>query len=88
MKLGLTWEKLAMATEGKLSSSNPHENFDNFITNSRLTAQGSAFWALKGKTHDGHKFQGNDKGDFFRKRKNLRQRGKLKQPVRTPVFTA
>ena len=56
MKLNLTLAKLASIVGGTLQAEHEQEKINNFVTDSRVISQGDAFWALKGATHDGHKF--------------------------------
>lgn len=56
MKLNLTLAKLASIVGGTLQAGHEQEKINNFVTDSRVISQGDAFWALKGATHDGHKF--------------------------------
>ena len=56
MKLNISLQKLASITGGTLHASDPTRLIQSFLTDSRVISAGDAFWALKGQTHDGHKF--------------------------------
>ena len=59
MKLNLTLSKLASITGGTLRAADPRAPFQSFVTDSRVLAKGDAFWALKGRNHDAHRFIGD-----------------------------
>lgn len=59
MKLNLTLSKLASITGGTLRAVDPRAPFHSFVTDSRVLAKGDAFWALKGRNHDAHRFIGD-----------------------------
>lgn len=59
MKLNLTLSKLASITGGTLRAADPRALFHSFVTDSRVLAKGDAFWALKGRNHDAHRFIGD-----------------------------
>lgn len=59
MKLNLTLSKLASITGGPLRAADPRAPFHSFVTDSRVLAKGDAFWALKGRNHDAHRFIGD-----------------------------
>lgn len=59
MKLNLTLSKLASITGGTLRAADPRAPFHSFVTDSRVLAKGDAFWALKGRNHDAHRFIGD-----------------------------
>jgi len=56
MKLNLTLAKLASITGGLLHCANEQEKVLSFVTDSRIVSEGDIFWALKGQSHDAHRF--------------------------------
>jgi UDP-N-acetylmuramoyl-tripeptide--D-alanyl-D-alanine ligase len=52
----LTLAQLAEATGGELRRGDPESTVDSYVINTRALRRGGAFFALKGKRTDGHRF--------------------------------
>src|SRR3989339_769963 len=58
MKLAIKWSEAEKAVKGRLCKGDPGAVISGITTDSRRSAQGLVFIALKGLNHDGHAFLG------------------------------